>query len=194
MGLATNKAPAWALPVMAFAAALLSWVVANGVLAVDPGRLLQPYLANPRALLVVHLTTLGWAGLVVLGALHQLLPVVLQVGLYSEKLGFAGTGTFLGGLVIFLSGFAFVRFTWVAVGGSLLFVALSILLINYALTLRAARPLNLEGRYVVVGLLSLASVALMGLFLALNFVLPVFDGGSWLSHLGFHALAGIFGF
>jgi len=44
------------------------------------------YLRNFPVLTLVHLAALGWTIMIIMGAMHQLVPVVLEVPLYSAKL------------------------------------------------------------------------------------------------------------
>jgi hypothetical protein len=50
----------------------------------------------PSLLALVHILTLGWITTPILGAAFQLVPVALQVGLYSERLALIGYGLWNG--------------------------------------------------------------------------------------------------
>ena len=44
---------------------------------------------TPKVLSIAHVLILGWVTMIIFGALYQLIPVVMEVKLYSEKLAMA---------------------------------------------------------------------------------------------------------
>lgn len=75
-GLSYQQGPPLALPLRFFLAAPLFLMLAGiGALAIGPEALVSRW--SPAVLAIVHLLTLGYLGMVMLGALTQMLPVVL---------------------------------------------------------------------------------------------------------------------
>jgi len=69
------------------------------LLILNPSAFTQHYF-NPTLLAITHLLALGWMSMIIFGALYQLIPVILEVKLFSEKLAFysfalMGTGIIL---------------------------------------------------------------------------------------------------
>ncbi|QIA27396.1 hypothetical protein DYI95_007480 [Thermaerobacter sp. PB12/4term] len=90
----------WTLPY--FTAALVCFAVAQAVLALG-WAYPEAGLGAPPTLAVVHLLTIGWLSLLILGALQQFVPVITERSLASDTaaawaLGLILTG--LGGMVL----------------------------------------------------------------------------------------------
>lgn len=93
------------------------------------------YAAAPDTLALVHVLTLGVGTLVLVGAMHQLVPVLLATHLHAQGWGLA---TFLAlsmaSLAVVL-GFALgARPAWLAVGGTLAWLAVTLFVLNVGLT------------------------------------------------------------
>ncbi|MEO6929731.1 MAG: hypothetical protein ABI190_11250 [Casimicrobiaceae bacterium] len=135
-------------------------------------------LRAPSALVVVHLTTIGWLSLLMLGALYQFVPVITNTRLYSQRLPIVALGFIGVGLTSMLLGFLAldgVGALWIGylpVGGVLVFTGFALGGTNIALTLRNVHPLPLHAVFVVAGLVFLLLTALLGIALALIFALP----------------------
>lgn len=135
-------------------------------------------LRAPSTLIAVHLTTIGWLSVLMLGALYQFVPVITNTSLYSQRLPLVGL-CFIGvGLAAMLLGFlalsgaGALRSVWLPAGGGLVLIGFLLGGANIALTLWKVRPLPLHAAFVAVSLVFLALTALLGIALSLNFVLP----------------------
>lgn len=84
-GLELQGAPAVGLPLRFLGTGLLALAVLPVLLCMRP-EILSTYHYNQYVVAATHLTVLGWLGSVVFGALYQLVPVVLETRLYSERL------------------------------------------------------------------------------------------------------------
>jgi hypothetical protein len=78
--------PDISLPLRFVLTGLVSLLGAAGLLVARP-EILAGYHYSPRAVAVTHLVVLGFMASAVMGASYQLLPVVLETPLYSERLG-----------------------------------------------------------------------------------------------------------
>ena len=135
-------------------------------------------LRAPSTLIAVHLTTIGWLSLLMLGALYQFVPVITNTRLYSQRLPLLGLG-FIGiGLAAMLLGFlalsgaGALQTVYLPTGGSLILIGFLLGGTNIALTLWKVRPLPLHAAFVAVSLVFLIVTAVLGIALSLNFVLP----------------------
>lgn len=135
-------------------------------------------LRAPSTLVGVHLTTIGWLSLLMLGALYQFVPVITNTRLYSQRLPLFGLGFISIGLAAMLLGFlalsgvGALHTVYLPIGGSLILIGFLLGGTNIALTLWAVRPLPLHAAFVAVSLVFLLLTALLGIALSLNFVLP----------------------
>lgn len=194
-GMASQNAPAWSLPVKHFTAGMVAWVVLVVLLAVRPQLLQEGFLLTPRMLALVHLTTLGWLTSVMMGALYQLMPVVLQVKFYSEQRGQQGFWFYAAGVALMVFAFWYNQLIVLAVGGLLTAGTLLLFVDNAVRTLSHARPFDIHGKFIAAGLVCLAFVALLGLSLIAAMLRLSFVSSSAgvLTHLGMHAVLGVGG-
>jgi len=126
---------------------------------------------NPALLGTTHLLTLGYMGLIMLGAILQMLPVVAGVPMQRPKLIASIVHiSVTGGILLLCSGLIFsvpvaLEISMVALGAALLlFVVLVII------TLRRAMPQNVTVRAIRMAALMLAATVLLGLTLLSNYV------------------------
>ncbi len=159
-------------------------------------------LRAPPMLITVHLTTIGWLSLLMLGALYQFVPVICNTTLYSQRLPIIGIG-FIGiGLASMLLGFLALNGStglhigYLPIGGALLLFGFVLGGINVGMTLWRGRPLPLQAVFVAVSLVFLLLTALLGLAFALSLALPrppVFLLRLTASGLDLHIAAGLGG-
>ena len=154
----------------------------------------EGHFFQPTLLGLVHLCALGWFLPITLGAMHQLLPVVFEVPVRSERLAWGAWAL----LIVGASGL--IAHLWLAMTGAGLIASAAILyasllgyVVNLALTLRAAKEVQLVGAFVLAALAWLVVAASIGLLLAINLSRPWMP----LSHLEVlraHAHAAALGF
>ncbi len=150
------------LGLLAFAVVLLGW--AGG---------LEGHFFQPRLLALVHLCVLGWLLPIALGALHQLLPVVLEVPLGSERLAWGALALYVPGAVTLVVCFAtFTVGAPLVAGASALLCALLLYAIGLARPLVRAERLGITGLFVAAALLHLLLAAALGAALAWNLHAP----------------------
>lgn len=145
---------------------------AHLTLALRPGLLLG-HVAQPAMLAVVHAITLGFATLVFVGAMHQLLPVLIDARLWSVALGHATFAALAGGAATVVAGFALGYRPWVlGTGGGLVLLALALFLTNVLATARRARRRSPVGHAIVAASAYLLATALLGTWIALARTVP----------------------
>lgn len=189
----TQKTPNSTLVTTHFIIGGFSLVLVAVILMLNPTALLQHFF-NPILLATTHLLVLGFITTICLGALYQLLPVLLDVQLFSEKTGFITLILLTVGwmlLVISFWNFNFQSYYyyWAAF---FIFVAISLFKINIYLTTQKNTTKSIEKRFILtaIGWLFITVLAgiLFGLNLSYNFI-PI----SHLELLKLHAHIGIFG-
>lgn len=125
---------------------------------------------HPKLLTLTHVAALGWATMIIFGSLYQLLPVVLEVRLYSEKLGTVAFVLLATGTI--LLSIAFWNFwvdTILHVAACLLFVSFLVFSYNVVQTARQAPKWGIEADFIVTSTVWLTATGLVGLLMALNF-------------------------
>jgi hypothetical protein len=153
---------------------------------------LQHYF-HPHTLAITHVMALGWGTMMILGASHQLVPVLIEGKLYSNLLAylsfvFAGVG-------IPLLAYGFYKFNlgWPAQSGAILInTAILFYLVNIAVSMMKSKKENVHAVFVFTGTLWLLITTIVGLFLVYNFTYNILSLDS-LSYLPLHAHLGIIG-
>jgi cbb3-type cytochrome oxidase subunit 1 len=135
--------------------------------------ILNGYIRNPIVLGTVHLFLIGWATMVTMGAMYQLVPVAFQVNIYSEKLGhvqfFLTFVSFFG----FLYSLFFIQQEFLLLFGTLLVIAISLFIINLFLSLKRMTNWNRMTSFVLSALLSLTLTIGMGIILVLQQIIGI---------------------
>jgi hypothetical protein len=132
------------------------------------GSELAGHYYHPRLLALTHTVTLGWVTLAIMGAGYQLIPIVLERPIWSERLA----GWQLAILAIALTGMVAHLYigTWpglVAAAG-LLAAGVALHLVNVGMTLRGFTQWTFTARLVVLAYAGLALTTVFGLTLAVN--------------------------
>jgi hypothetical protein len=183
---------AFPLPLIFLAFGVLSFLLLNGAFALGLSSIAEAWFRNPWALLVTHLFTLGYVTAIIMGAVYQLVPVILETSLWSQKLGYAHVAIYITGVSTLLVGFWFLSAVLLATGASLVLTGIVLFLINTFTTMRGAKHWHITGTFLICSLTYLATVASLGLLLAVNLPLG-FLGASTKNDLILHAVLGFGG-
>ncbi|GHO83617.1 membrane protein [Dictyobacter formicarum] len=134
--------------------------------AMIPEAMLAPNF--PHVLAEVHLATLGWLTMIVMGASLQLTPVMIVAPLCATRFIRWQYPVYMSGVTLLLSGFWWMRPWLMAVGGSLVVLAVIhyTVILGTSLARAATRPLTV--RFLVASLVTLCIVVSLGLTMALN--------------------------
>jgi len=193
-GLSTKNAPSPNVILPYFSFGALSFLVASIVLFIAAPDLTQHYL-SPRLLTLTHLLILGWITMIIFGALYQLIPVVMEVKLYSEKLAVVSFFLFAGGLITLSASFwtfNFGRSIGLEVGGYLTVTAVILFAINTILSAAKTERKTIENAFIITAVIWLLLTVTLGILIVLNFAFH-FISGSHLELLKLHAHIGFIG-
>jgi cytochrome c/quinol oxidase subunit I len=136
-------------------------------------RELAGHYYHPRVMALTHTITLGWITLTIMGASYQLIPIVLERSVWSERLArwqLVALVVGIAGLVghFFIAEWRGLLWAAAAVGlGALAHV------VNVAWTLRGLRRWTFTARLLVMGLAGFLLTSVFGLVLGLNHVVRV---------------------
>ncbi len=148
---------------------------------------------HPKLLAITHIAALGWGTMMILGALYQLLPVILEAPLFSETLAKITFITFTSGVICLA--WAFWNFyvgIHIQVAAILLLLSFSLLLINIVLTTKKTPKWTTEADFIVTSAVWLLFTGILGALMAFNFAYPILNR-SHLLFLKIHAHMGIAG-
>jgi hypothetical protein len=166
MRLDPRRAPSPGLPLaylITGAAAFL--LAAAGVVWLAPE--LGGHYYHPRVLALAHTVALGWITLVMLGASYQLVPVVLERPLWSERLARWQLAVLAGGVAGMVGHFVLGRWAGLPWAAGLVAAGLAGHLLNVTLTLRGLARWSFPARCVAGAHAGLGLTALFGLALAI---------------------------
>ena len=191
-GLNTNNAPQPSVVIPHFVFGALSLLLIALLLVLADSELLGAYFNN-KIVAITHLAVLGWGTMIVFGALYQLIPVVFETALFSEKLAKI-TFWVSGASVLFLS-----YSMWIGDYTGLLpyaaiamFMSLLLFVINVMLSYNNAKLKNIKSIFVITAVFWLLIAELIGLLISLNFKFN-FLSEIHLHYLKIHATVGLLG-
>ncbi len=155
-----------------FIAAIASFVLLNFLLLISYS-IIGGHHFQPRILAITHVATLGWISMIIFGALFQLVPVVLEVKLFSEKLAEIQFWIYLVGIIGLVYGFWYFE-TGILFILSAIFlnIAIFIFAFNIVATLKKVKKWNLTGVYLAAAIFHLVVTAIAGLLLVINLAHP----------------------
>lgn len=190
--IASQNAPSPKVVIPHYAFGGLTWLAVTLLIVFNPEAFTQHFF-NPELLAITHLLVLGWITMIIFGALYQLLPVIMEVKLYSEP--FAIASFIMLGMGTILLAFAFWQFSFGAilfVGATFVVLAVVLFVANVLFTARSSTKKVIERTFIVTSAIWLLFTVLAGLTLAINQVYP-FLKTSQIELLKLHAHAGIVG-
>lgn len=160
----STRVPSPALPLAYLGTAALAFLLAALSLV-----WLAPDLAGhyyqPRLLALAHTITLGWITLTIMGASYQLVPIVIERPVWSERLAWVQLLILTAGIVGMVGHFFIGQWSGLVWGAALATLGVALHLLNLARTVRGLRRWTFTARMVVLALAGLALTALFGLLL-----------------------------
>ena len=169
----------------------VSFLIVSVLIILADTDLFGPYFSG-KLVAITHLAVLGWATMLVLGALYQLIPVVFETALYSEKLAKITFWSFALSISTLVYSFWTSNYGMALIlSSSLMFTTLLIFALNVFLSNRSGKR-NIQSRFVASAVLWLLLTALLGLLIAYNFKYP-FLTQIHLYYLKIHAHLGLIG-
>lgn len=153
---------------VALFAVLLPWTIAEALLAPD----------FPHVLALVHLLTLGWLTMSIMGASLQLVPVIIAGPLHAARFLRWQFPLYVSGVALLLSGFWWMLPWLMIVGGTCVVLAVSHYITVLAITFARSKAHSLTIRYLITALAYLSIVVSLGLTAALDFQFNFLGAGA----------------
>ncbi len=167
--LQTANAPSPNVVIPHFVAGGIAFVVVAILLALSTNALVTEYYNN-QLVAITHIVILGWASMIVFGALYQLIPVVYETSLYSEKLAKITFWMFLVSVSSLSYSFWIGSYTNLLFYSSILmFSSLLLFIINLHLTYKKTSKKNIQSKFINTGIYWLALTELIGTIIVFNF-------------------------
>lgn len=178
------------LPFYGYAA--LSFLLATILILGDTSAFTRHYF-DPRTLAITHAMALGWGTMIILGASHQLFPVLIEGKLHSNLLAYLSFVSAAIGIPLLI--YAFYRFDMgvtAQTGGILINLAVLCYLANLWSSMANSKKNNVHAIFAFTSVLWLLATTALGLLLVYNFNLDILSKNS-LHYLSLHAHLGIVG-
>ena len=178
------------LPFYVYAA--ISFFFACILLLSSTGAFHQHYF-NPKTLALTHTLALGWGTMIILGASHQLVPVLIEGKLYSYGLAYLSFISASIGIPLLVYGFYTFNMGWPALTGAIAInIAVMCYMVNLAVSMFKGKSSNISAVFMLTATFWLLLTTLFGLTLVCNFTERVLRNDSP-SYLTLHAHLGIAG-
>ena len=170
--LVSAYAPPFKIVLKYFIAAVLSFAILNLLLMLNYNDI-NGFHFQPKILALTHIATLGWITMIIFGAMFQLVPVVLEVRLFSERLAEIQFWIFLLGIIGLVTGFwNFDTGIHLTASAIILNIAILIFSFNIIATMTRVKKWNLTGLYLAAAIFYLITTAVAGLLLSINLGYP----------------------
>ncbi len=181
------------VPIGMALAGVLGLLVLQALVIAKAPMIFGPFRFNPAALAAVHLFTLGFATSVMIGAFHQITPVMMRgrpvEGGWALLQGLA----YLAGSWALVWGFYRSAGPWITAGGTLVVLALVVFAALVVRAMRSATQWTVAGRFMAAALSFVLGTVIWGLVLAFNLRRGFLPDSLDYSPLGAHVLLGLGG-
>ena len=170
----------------------ISFLASTIILFLSAPAFTQHYF-HPHTLAITHAMALGWGTMIILGASHQLVPVIAETKLYSHTLAYISFIFAALGIPLLVYAFYVFDIGWPArLGGIMVNAAIIIYLLNLALSMSGTKKENVQSIFIFTATGWLLATTAAGLLLVYNFSYLFLPEGS-LHYLTMHAHMGIIG-
>jgi hypothetical protein len=172
--------------------AAISFLVSTVLLFFSTNAFASHYF-HPHTLAITHTMALGWGTMMILGASHQLVPVLIEAKLYSNTLAYLSFFLAAVGIPLLVYCFFTFQLNWLAeIGASLINAAIIAYVINLSISISKSKKENVHAVFILTAAVWLLVTTIIGLLLVCNFTKSILPADS-LHYLALHAHLGIVG-
>jgi len=169
-GLSTKNAPSPGVVIPYYVYSAFSLLIVTIMMLLGADQIFNSFI-GPKLLGTTHMLVLGWISMVIFGALYQLIPVVMEVKINSEKLAHFSFWTLgIGNIMLSLN--FWIHYThpkWISIiGGSLILLSIISFVINFIKTATKTKVKSLENGFIITSVFWLLITVILGLFTLLN--------------------------
>ena len=170
----------------------LAFLLSCILLLINIGIVHQHYF-QPQTLAITHLMALGWGTMIILGASHQLLPVLIEGKLDSDLLAYLSFIFSAAGIPFLVTGFYLFQLGWLLQTGAILINASVVAyFLNVINSIYESKKYDVYGVCIATAALWLFVTVFFGLLLVFNFTRSLLPENS-LEYLSIHAHMGLVG-
>lgn len=190
--IASAYSPPFRIVAKYFISAIVSFVLMNFILMINYNDV-NGHHFQPKILSITHIATLGFITMIIFGAMFQLVPVVLEVKLFSTILAEIQFWIYTFGVIGLVYKFWYfgseLSFTLPAI---LLNIAMFILAFNIIASMIKVKNWNITGTFLAAAIFWLIVTAIAGILLAVNLDHPYIKINH-LQYLNLHANVALIG-
>ncbi len=193
-GLSTKNAPSPSVVLPHYAIGVIFFIIASIMMFFTSSDIANSFI-GPKVLSIAHVVILGWITIIIFGALYQLIPVVMEVKLYSEFLAHFSLYTLVPGIILLVYSFwnTYIGTTlYMQIGGTLIFVSIISFLINTFMSALKTEQKTIENTFIVTSAIWLSLTVTLGIAITMNVALNFIPRSS-LELLRIHVQIGIVG-
>jgi hypothetical protein len=162
-----RRGPAWDVPLRYLLAAAAAFIVAAlGVAWLGPE--LAGHYYHPRIAALTHTVTLGWITLAIMGASYQLIPVVLDCPLWSERLARWQFWILVPSVIGMVAHFYIGTWPGLVMAAGLVAGGVALHLANVIMSVRGCGRWTFTARLVALAYVGLGLTVVFGLLLGLD--------------------------
>lgn len=187
-----TKTTSWKVVLPFYGYAGISFLIGTILLWLSASEITSHYFL-PHTLAITHMMALGWGTMMILGASHQLVPVLIEGKLYSNILAYASFALAAIGIPLLVYGFYVFNMGLPSqCGGLLIILAIIFYVINLVVSMAKSKQENVHAFFILTAAIWLLATTILGLLLLYNFTQPLLSESS-LYYLSLHAHIGIVG-
>jgi len=168
VSLATEMAPPFVLVAHFFIAGIIFLFLSSIALlfmSVD----ISGYIISSSLAAFSHLYLLGFVMMVIFGAMYQLLPVVLEVPIFSKDFAYVQFYMYVVGFLLMVSGFTFGELhLLIPYGAVITYLSMLIFCFNVFLTFNRLKKITLVSKFLLIGTIFLFISITLGLLIGLS--------------------------
>ncbi|MDQ0229277.1 hypothetical protein [Metabacillus malikii] len=162
------------LPLLFIFSGLILFIVAQSLLLNGTNSLTIDVARIPTIWAAVHILILGFAVMITMGAMYQLVPVAMQVNIFSIRLGYSQYVLYVVGVLGISWGFIDFSPSRLVIFSLITLIAIILFEINMWISIRGAKKTEI-GFAIKLSLIYFFLTILFGIWLALDFLIPHLD-------------------
>ncbi|HEV2053691.1 MAG TPA: iron-sulfur cluster assembly protein [Methylomirabilota bacterium] len=185
-GPSAGSTPSPTLPLSYLVTAVAAFVLACAAVPALAPELAGHYY-HPRLTALAHTVTLGWITLGIMGASYQLIPIVLERRVWSERLARWQFWILAVGIAGMVAHFYMGRWPGLLMAAVMVGAGVAMHLVNVALTLRGVKRWTFTARFIAMAYTGLALTVVFGLVLGADRIWKFLPGSFFPTlHAHFH--------
>ncbi len=168
--LATQMAPPFKLVAHYFIAGSIFYIIASFMLPFYSHEF-GSYFLSPQIASLMHLYLLGFIMMTIFGAMYQLVPVVLEIPVFSKDFAYVQFYLFTLGVIIFSLSLLIPRYSqMLPYGAMLMYISMLIFIANIFLTYMKIELWSITAKYILASNIFLLIGVSVGFYMAFDIV------------------------